>query len=303
MPARTKNAIQRAEKTTPTVASSSSSSSTSTTNEDESSEEVYTPVNYDEYRINKKIAASLKPTTSKAIPLAPNQPKVLKLAHKSKTTAIGKIVGKKPTYTEANQVDAVIRIKVGGQKEILKTYSSSDTALKAKDPYQSAPPHNHNDMDVHDWAKLTVSSPDAEARLLPAVEEFTFQYMNFEQPKKTSDSQKKPVEEKKLEVHHMVTLVGAHGPCDGCQLRMQIFLRQWRAQAVNSPHRLRLTLCYVYKHARYKVMPRRTEHFSSAWKGGGEVSKVYEFHYGVTGERSIEYEGETLQYYRLTATN
>jgi hypothetical protein len=291
---RISNAIQRAEATTP---------STSTTSASQSEEEfVYVEPNYKQMALEKELAKQKgKETASRkvAIPLAANETKALKLAHKSKTAAIGKIL-ESTMRSSASNVEAVIRVKIrGGQEIFQQTLTTSN--LVSKDPYKSGPPHHH---DVNDWTKLTLSKDDAEAKLFPAIEEVTFKFM--EEPKtKGKDSGK---EAPQPEIHHMVTLVGPHGPCDGCQIRMQLFRESWLKQARQSPARLRLTLTYISALARHNNTgtrdPAKIKH---EWKGEGQVPGEAKFHYGITSEQPVTYndgkKNHTLNYYRITASN
>ena len=141
---------------------------------------------------------------------------------------LGYIIGDAPVRTEANQVVAVVRIKVANQYEVFSEVITDTETPEA--PYSLGSPHTHED----EFIKLYYSRNDAEASLLPKAEAICA-------------NNAYPVDG---EWHHMVTLIGPYGPCDGCRMRMELFRKRWldlaREPQRKNGIRMRLTLSYYY---------------------------------------------------------
>lgn len=150
-----------------------------------------------------------------------------------KQQQLGQIIADSPARTQANEVTAVVRIKVAGEDYPYHESVLTDTA-HPEEPYMHGPSHIHvSDLDL---AKLHYSRNDAEASLLPQAEAICQNYTFF-----TGDEN--------AVWHHMVTLIGPYGPCDGCRMRMDLFRLQWldlAREPGKAGIKMRLTLAYYY---------------------------------------------------------
>ena len=206
------------------------------------------------------------------------------------------IIGKKPTYTRANQVLITVRITIGGTVELEELLTTSDGA--PQEPYISGPPHIHG----LEYAQYVLSGGDAEATLLPLAEERCFGFLGgdaeAENPKEDP------------EIHHVVTLIGPFGPCEGCRQRMETFRRQWLELAQPSPNKQRLTLSYYYRNTYAIYSGTRTvdeEILQSGKYSKKGLPMEFQMYYGVRDEHFADYKPDrknyTIFWYQTTAQN
>jgi hypothetical protein len=147
----------------------------------------------------------------------------------AKVDAIREIVGESAWRTQPNEVLCLVKITCN-KVEIYK--NQTEDTNNPRPPYTKGTPHVHDQQ----FAEMYFSRGDAEASLLPAAEDMLFPQIDLV----AGDESDAPVQ------HHMVTLVGPYGPCNGCRTRMELFRQRWMIKARESRRRLKLTLSYYY---------------------------------------------------------
>lgn len=248
--------------------------------------------------------------------LPANSEKTPLIKNKVKQQMVDDIVGQEPpkqtnrmvkgtkyaVLTGAQDVRGQVRITCNNQE--LESAALTPTQ-DAEPPYTTGPRHVHGE----DFARLYFSRNDGEARILPQAERILFHAID----QVAWDGRDEP------EHHHMLTLVGPFGPCEGCRMRMELFRQRWinKAKERDTCRKLRLTLSYIYYYSAGTTGERgftekdlEDRDVKDRYLSGMNASPKdkYKFNYAVKDPRWTKYEYEhkkslPVNWYKATAQN